>query len=185
MSSEPMTVASASSRRNAQAFTLVELMVVVLLMSIVAVSVIPVIGNVQLMRNGAARDDAMRLLELAKARALATGLPNGVSVDLADSSLTLLQITDAGQVETVVDPLTYQSRSIVLPAAYSGVSVESMVNGDGARGSGVIWFDFEANPHTRESNGEFTELNDEPAQIVLSSQEAVVVHAYSGLVESR
>lgn len=175
----------ASSCRVSHAFTLVELMVVVLLMSIVAVSVIPSLGNVQLMRDGAARDDSMRLLELAKARAMATGLPNGVSVDLSDSSLTLVQVTDAGQIETVIDPLTYQSRTIELPVAYSGVTVASMINGDGVGGSGVIWFDYEANPHTRESNGDFAQLNDEPSRIELSSLESVIVHAYTGVIESQ
>lgn len=171
------------SRPRRHAFTLVELMVVVLLMGIVAVTVVPAMDNVQMMRNGAARDDTMRLLELAKARALATGMPNGIEISLNSSSLTLVQINDDGQVESVVDPLTYQSRTITLPITYSGVTIASMVNGDGVSGSGTIWFDYEANPHTREQNGAFIELNDESALIELSSDEIIIVHAYSGVVE--
>jgi hypothetical protein len=110
-------------------------------------------------------------------------MPNGIAISLNTSSLTLVQVNDDGQVDTVVDPLTYQSRTITLPNTNSGVTIASMVNGDRDSGSGTIWFDYEANPHTREQNGSFIELNDEPALIELSSDEAIIVHAYSGVVE--
>jgi len=176
---------SKPSRSAAHAFTMIELMVVVILMGIVAVTVMPAMDNVRLMREGAARDDVMRLLELARARAMAVGSPNGLSINLESSSFTLVHITGSGEIETVIDPLTYQSRTLSLPVTYPGVTINSMLNGDGEAGSGIVWFDFEANPHTRDLNGGFVVLNDEDVRIELSSDETVVVHAFTGVVELR
>lgn len=171
------------SSRSRGAFTLVELMVVVLLMGIVAVTAIPAMGNVRTMREGAARDDVARLLEVIKARALATGSPCGLQVNVSDSTLTIVQLDDSGDIESVTDPLTSNARTLDLPSTYQDVTIESVVNGDGATGSGVIWFDYEANPHTRSSAGVFESINTEPATIELSSGQVVLVHPYTGVVE--
>ncbi len=176
---------SKPSSSAAHAFTMIELMVVVILMGIVAVTIMPAMDNVRLMREGAARDDVMRLLELARARAMAVGAPHGLSIDLESSSFTLVHITGSGEVETVIDPLTDQSRSLSLPVTYPGVMIDSMMNGDGETGSGIVWFDFESNPHTRDLDGGFVSLNDEDVIIGLSSGETVVIHAFTGVVELR
>lgn len=159
-------------------------MIVVLLMGIVAASVIPAMSNVQAMREGAARDDVARLLEMIKARAMATGVPTGLHVDLGDSSLAVVRLSDAGAIETLVDPLTLRDRTIVLPSQYSGVTVSQMTNGDGVQGSGTVWFDYESAPHTRMNDGGFEAMNSEAVIITLSSGNQVIVHAHSGVVET-
>lgn len=179
-----MTELNGPSCRRRHAFSLVELLVVVMLMGILAAAVAPAMSSIQLMRSGAARDDAVRLLELARARALATGMPTGLAVDLSDSSLSLVTLTDHGAVEGVIDPLTEQGHSVVIPAVYGGVTLASMTNGDGVSGSGVIWFNYEAVPQTRASDGALVASNSDDATIRLSSSESIVVHAYSGFVEA-
>jgi len=165
-------------------FTLVELMLVVVLMSIVAASVIPALGNVQAMREGAARDDIVRYLEIAKARAMASGMPCGLEVDMSSSSLTMVCIDDAGSVETLIDPLTADQRSLEIPTTYGGVTLDSFSGGSALSASGVVWFDFEAKPHTRSSDGTFVSLNSAAVTLELSSQQRIVVHPYSGVIET-
>ena len=172
-----------TSRPVRAAFTLVELMIVVVLMGIIAVSVIPAIGSVQGMREGAARDEVGRMLEVAKARAIASGVPCGLEIDLNESSLTIVRLSDAGSIEDLSDPLTMRARSVVLPSVFSGVTLSGLTNGDGVGGSGTIWFNYEATPHTRTSGGALEATNSSNATIELSSGQQVVVHAYTGVVE--
>jgi len=164
-------------------FTLVELLVVVVLMGIISVSVIPAMSNIRSMREGAARDDLMRMIEVTKGRAVASGVPHGMRIDLSDSSLTIIEIDDLGEVQVEFDPLTGGDRTINLAAVYPGVNIASMINGDGAGGSGTIWFDYESSPHTRDGTGSFTSLNTQAASVTLSSGERVVVHPHSGTLE--
>jgi len=159
-------------------------MMVVVIMGVVAVTVIPAMDNLREMREGAARDDVARMLEMTKGHALASGEPFGLRVDTSDSVLTMVQVSNAGGIVNTSDPLTGMSRSLILSQVYPDVTLGGFVNGDGASGPGIIWFDYEAYPHTRNINGVFTAINDEPAIITLSSSATVVVHAYSGLVET-
>lgn len=156
---------------------------VVLIMGIIASTVVPAMENVREMRAGAARDDIARMLETAKGRALASGEPVGLRIDLNASQLSVVVIDQASDVVGITDPLTGRASDLILPLVYPGVTITGLTNGDGSTGTGVIWFDFEANPHTRSNDGVFGEINDSPAIITLSSAETVVVHAYSGLVE--
>ncbi len=175
-----MPARSVTSRR---AFTLVELMIVVVLMSIIAVSVLPAMQNLRTMREGAARDDIARMLEVTKARAMATGRPTGLRVSLADSTLTLVELGAGDRLSDVIDPLTQSVRSLVVPSTYPDVTLSSMTNGDGVSGPGTIWFDYEATPHTRTPNGIFNAYNNQFAQIELSSGQLVRVCPHTGVVE--
>lgn len=172
-----------SSRYKRHAFTLVELMVVVLLMSIVSVTVLPAMGNVQLMREGAARDEVIRFIDVARARALASGEPVGVGVGLQLSSLSMVRVAETGGVQILTDPLTGRQRRVFISAMYSGVTLEGLLHGDGSSGSGMIWFDYEGAPHTRDQFGAFQSLNDAPVEIEMSSSETILVHPHSGFVE--
>ncbi|MFG0245831.1 MAG: prepilin-type N-terminal cleavage/methylation domain-containing protein [Phycisphaerales bacterium JB052] len=178
-----MTIPRPQPDRRAHAgFTLVELMLVVVLMGIITVSVIPTMANVQAMRNGAARDDVARMLDVTRARAMAAGEPMGMRVNLTDSQLDMVEIGTTGTATPVSDPLTGEARSIDISAAYSGVSVIRMINGDGSSGSGTVWFDYEGTPHTRNNDGSFAALNEEQVEITLDSGERVLVYAYTGVV---
>jgi len=178
---DPTRNTNRESSRNG--FTLVELMIVVVIMGIISVTVIPAMGTVQGMREGAARDDLVRLIEVAKGKAVASGRPYGLWVDLADSSITIVQINDLGETQNEFDPLTNGIRTINLSTQYSGVTITSMINGDGAGGSGTIWFDYEANPHTRDLSGSFSALNSSTVRVSLSSGALVIIYPHSGTVE--
>lgn len=179
-----MTTGTQTSRLCNAGFTLVELMVVVVLMGIVAVSVIPAMHNVRDMRSGAARDDIARMLNIAKARAMASGQPKGLLVDLEASSLSIVGIDADGAYAIESDPLTGRERAIDFAASHPGVTINTMTNGDGASGTGIVWFDYEATPHTRDSGGGFVAINAEPVEITTGAGLRVLVNAHSGLVET-
>lgn len=166
-----------------KAFTLVELLVVVVIMGIISVSVIPAMNNVSTIREGAARDDLVRYIEIARGKAVASGSPHGLEIDVASSTISLVQINQLGQIEPTFDPLTNTNRTLDLSSLYQGVTITSFTNGDGQSGSGILWFDFESTPHTRDSSGNFIALNNDPALIQISSDEVVYVYSHSGTLE--
>ncbi len=173
------------SRSLHAGFTLIELMVVVVIMGVVSVSVIPAMGNVRAMRQGAARDDLVRYIHVARGRAVASGSSRGVQVDLSDSSLRIVKLDALGAVEIETDPLTNAARAINLSTLYPGVTIEGMTNGDGAGGSGIVWFDFESNPMTYNTSSEVFSLNTQTVTITLSSGEQIVVYPYSGTIAAQ
>ncbi len=164
-------------------FTLLELMVVVVIMGIISVSVIPAMDNIRSMRHGAARDDLVRYIHIARGRAIASGSPYGIEIDLAESSLTIVRMNDLGNPEVTVDPLTSAPRQIYLSTLYPGINISAMINGDGLGGSGVVWFDFESNPMTYDSVADDFLVNTRDVTISLSSGEQVVIYPYSGTLE--
>lgn len=166
----------------ARAFTLVELMFVVMLMGILAVSVIPAMGNVTQMRAGAARDDLSRTLEFARSQAMSIGQPVGVRIDPEESTLELVGIDSVGEIIVLNDPLTTKPRIVSISDSYSGAEITGLdgVEDDNA----VIWFDFDGTPHTRSGDGSFIAFNDDPVEILINDDLLVVVHAYSGMVQS-
>ncbi len=170
-------------RSRSAGFTLVELMVTVVIMGIVSVAVIPAMDNVRSMRSGAARDDLVRYIHVARGRAVASGTPRGIQVDLADSSLTMVRLDRRGAVEPEIDPLTNADRTVDLSELYPGVGITDMTNGDGIGGSGIVWFDFESNPMTYNTASRVFTLNTQSVTISLSSGERVVIYPYSGTIE--
>jgi len=169
------------SRRGG--YTILELMLIVVILGIVASTAIPVMNQSIQARQAASRDEVFRLLEFARGRALASGMPVGVVVNTSTSSMRLVTINSDGEVLDVVDPLDGRSKESDLTAMFAGVSIYSMVNGDGGSGDGTIWFDFRAEPHTRdEESGAFDAVFSQNATITLSTDAQIVVHADSGLV---
>lgn len=164
-------------------FTILELMVIVVIMGIVATTAIPVMNQSTQARQAASQDEVVRLLEFARSRALASGMPVGVVVDTSNSSLSLVTVDADDEVVSVVDQLDGQDKVSDLGMMFSGVSITSMTNGDGVGGNGTIWFDFRAEPHTRDDvTGAFDSVFTQNATITLSTDAQIVVHAGSGLV---
>lgn len=164
-------------------YTILELMLIVVILGIVASTAIPVMNQSAQARQAASRDEVLRLLEFARGRALAAGMPVGVVVNASTSSMRLITIDSEDEVLDVVDPLDGRSKESNLSEMFAGVSIVSMVNGDGTSGDGTIWFDFRAEPHTRdEVSGAFDAVFSQNATITLSTDAQVVVHAGSGLV---
>ncbi|MFI4896543.1 MAG: Tfp pilus assembly protein FimT/FimU [Phycisphaerales bacterium JB059] len=166
------------------AFTLIEAMVVVILMSIIAVSVMPALNNLDEARRGAAADELIRLLSQARALAMASGRPMGVSVDLEDNAARIVQIAAAGAAPTpATDPMGQPEAPVRFADQYAGVELVSMTQGDGTAGSGSIWFRFDGVPQTRGADGALVGAFTQDATVELSGSQVVTVRMGTGLVE--
>lgn len=167
-------------------FTLIELMVVVVILSILSASVIPMMSQSVQARQGASRDEVVRYFEFARGRAIAAGVPVGVFVDTNNGVLQIVTISDAGAIVNVTDPINGKIKQVDLGDEYGGVSIGSFVNGNGNSGNGTAWFDFQAEPHTRDGiSGVFDAVFTQNATVTLSTGTLIVIHAGSGLVEER
>jgi len=177
-----VTRSTASTRRG---FTLLELLIVAVIMGILAASVLPALAQNRTALEGAARDEVARRFVYARARALAAGAPIGVMTDTPGSSLTIRTLDDAGNPDTLADPIDDAPMSIVLPDQFRGVTLDAFVNGDGTTANGTVWFDYQGEPHTRTSGGDYDGPFSQNALITLTGGGVVEVHAYSGAVEAR
>ncbi|MCA9304626.1 MAG: prepilin-type N-terminal cleavage/methylation domain-containing protein [Phycisphaerales bacterium] len=162
-------------------FTLVEVMVTVTIMAIIAVSVIPAMDMVAETRKGTARDEVIRMLEYARARAVASGKPCGVLAQTSGSTVSMVQLDADGGIEPMLNPFGLDEEVVSIEEEFSGVSITSVDAQTDA--TGTIWFDYMAQPHARDADGSFGQLNTGDASITLSSGVEIVVRAYSGYVE--
>lgn len=165
-------------------FTMIELMVIVVIMAILAGTVIPVMDQSTQARQGASRDEVVRSFEFARAFAIAGGVPAGVAIDTSESTLGIVTLNDSGAIIPVVDRIDGQIKEADLSQHYAGVTIVSFVNGNGTTGDGTVWFDFQAEPHTRvQSSGAFDAVFNQNATLTMSTGTTITVHAGSGLVE--
>lgn len=175
------------ARRNApltRAFTLLELTVVIVLMSIVAVTVIPALGVVDEARRGGATDHVERMLVLARSLAMAASEPTGVQFVLSDQTASLVRITSVGGAPVpALDALAQPAQPLELQASYPTAQILSITHGDGSSGSGTIWFRFDGEPEIRDASGVFVSLFTQDAAITLTGSRVITVARATGLVE--
>ncbi len=165
---------------------MIELMVIVVIMAILAGTVIPVLDQSTQARQGASRDEVVRSFEFARAFAIAGGIPTGVAIDTSDSTLQIVTLNDLGAIIPVVDSIDGQIKEVDLSQQYAGVSISSFDNGNGTTGDGTVWFDFQAETHTRlQGSGAFDEVFNQNAVLTMSTGISITVHAGSGLVEDQ
>jgi len=167
-----------------RAFTLIEAMVVVIVMSIIAVTVMPALGNLEEARRGAAADEMARLLRHARSLAMASGEPTGVAIDLTAETAQVVRIVSTGAAPTpATDALGQPERPVVFPDLYSQVELISIVHGDGSGASGTVWFRFDGVPQLRTPAGVVVGPFTQDAVVELTGARIVTVHMGTGLVE--
>lgn len=177
-----MTMARRTDARRA--FTLVEVSVVVLIASILAVSVVPAMNTLAATRRAAAVDEVERRLIDARGQALARGRPYGVRIDADASTLQLLEITSAGATPTAAfDVLGVSNAAYSLREAYSGSAITSVVGGDGTTGSQTLWFGIDGTPQVRNASGVLQGSATQDAVVTLTGGGRVTVRAYTGAIE--
>ncbi len=167
-----------------RAFTILELMVVVVLMSILAVAVLPALGSLDEARRGGAADEVERTLVLARSLAMASGEPTGVEIDLAAQRFALVRITASGaSPEPALDALSQPAAPVQMGATFPQVQILSLTQGDGSGGSGTIWFRFDGAPEVRAINGTLVGPFTQDALVTLSGPRTIAVRMGAGLVE--
>lgn len=178
-------VACSVSRR---AYTLVELMTVVAIMGIIGVTALPALSSARTASVSGLADRVAIELTQARARAMAEGVPHGVTISAG--AIQPLTIPAAGNLpEAALSPLGAPSDAITLDQYEPGVP-SGATGGDGISTFPItIWFGIDGTPHTRNVSGVIAQPWTGNATVTIarsgsaSVMHSVIVHRVSGFVE--
>lgn len=167
-----------------RAFTLLEVMIVVVIMGIVSFTVVPSLSLVREANEHAALREVERSMVLARSWAMATGRPTACLPDVAAGELTMWTLEPgAGAPSRALDALGTPREVVSLPARFAGVSISGVSGGLSHASGERLWFAFDGTPEVRDEAGNRVRALEESVQITLSAGGSVVVRPVSGLVE--
>lgn len=175
-------------RDASRAFSLIELVAVVFIMGIMAATIAPTLGLLGQGSVRAAAAEVERHLELARARAIASGRPAGVTFNTSRHFLELI-VQDSNDAIAPFPDLTGAPRSpFNIRGHYPGVSIRSFRNGRPGATLRTIWFDPTGEPHASRNNQLATDANifTRDAIITLrngSTRQTVRVRRTTGMVD--
>lgn len=172
-------------RTSARGYTLIELVAVMSIAAILALTAAPVIGSIDRARRATLARELERRLALARAYAISTGNPAGLRVIVSDQTMELLRIANLGASPSAMpastgDAATAASSSIAAqfgPAAVQSVTLPAGGSTD------TIWFDFTGMPHSRAADGTFVSNWTQDGSIVITGGESLTIRRLTGLVE--
>jgi len=166
-----------TGRVLSRAFTLVEVVAVLIIVGILAASAIPVLGRLDGKQGAGAARWALSDLAYARQRAVATGTRTWVVFDTAQSAWSIRSENPGAPgrsgAATLTDPTTQQPMAVRLDSAMPGVSIAS-ASFDGAAEVGFDWLGRPLNQSESLLVGS--------GQVVFTGGHAVVVEAGSGLI---
>ncbi len=163
-----------------RAATLIEVLVVVVIMSVLAVTAAPAISTAQDVTRAAAVREVRRLVEFARAHAIASGSATGVVVNTSNETVTLRMIV-AGAPEPITDGLGGEMQAIDLAGMFGGADLASV--GGGIAGGESLWFDFDGTPHRRDSLGQFLGVIESEVVYTFGDGGTVRVSPVGGMVK--
>jgi prepilin-type N-terminal cleavage/methylation domain-containing protein len=170
----------ASQTRARRAFSLVELLAVIIIMGITAAVAAPAFVAMRDATRQALAGEVERMLMVARARAMTQGKPHGVRIETA--TLTPLHINTLGAAPTAptgVDGMPMPP--VVIAEEFRGASLTSLVAGDGVAtlSSGfTVWFGKDGTPQLRQSSG--TLIGPWSQDMVVSVLGGATVSVHSG-----
>ncbi|MEM9065662.1 MAG: prepilin-type N-terminal cleavage/methylation domain-containing protein [Planctomycetota bacterium] len=139
--------------QRARGFTLLEVTVVVLVITLLTITVTPAIRGLDSARAAAASEEVARRLVLARSSSMASGKPTGLSVAPSSGQFLLLEIpTSGGMPSARTDVLGAVEEAFEIEALY-GIELAGFTAPDGTTGDGVIWFGYDGTPQSRDANG--------------------------------
>lgn len=153
------------------------------IMGILAGSIIPALSGMDDARGAAAAQEVQRRLQFARQHALAVGEATGLRITLSTGEFEMLSKRPGGIAQPARDALGQPAAPWYLSVAFPGISISSLVQGDGSSGSGTIWFSFEGQPQVRNSDGDSPVAFAQDAVLTLSNGRSVTIRMLSGLVE--
>lgn len=157
-----------------RAFTLIELVAVMIVVSVLAASAAPVLSRVSETRREAFAQEIERLLSLARSRAMETSLAAGVRFNVDDQTIELVEIPQAGGA-----PRAF-TETYIIASRITGVEMAQLTVAGNTR---TIWFEPDATPHTRnETSGAFIEFLDENASVTVQGGATIIVEPNSGRI---
>ncbi|MCG3123147.1 MAG: hypothetical protein GIKADHBN_01556 [Phycisphaerales bacterium] len=172
-----------TSVRGRRGFTIIEVTATVVVLGILAAAAVPALDAIESARIAAAPVEVERVLLAARARAMATARPTGVTISPGEGEISVVEVAAPGQAPAVVrDVFGQPMQPVDLSARYAGATVTGFVNGDGNHGPGTVWFNHEARPHVRTTGGDFSAYFTQDAVVTMSSGRTVVVRRVTGAV---
>jgi len=166
------------------AFTLLEATLSIVLMSILAIAVLPAISMIDCANQGSARNEALRILTRAQSNAMTTGQPTAVAIDVPTSTLTLLWIpAESAPIAPLPDPMGQPTPATHITDTFKGASILDFIDAQGVPGSATVWFAFDAVPELRDPAGVLIGPAPQDALLTLSTQQPITISAASGLIE--
>ena len=165
------------------AFTLLEVMIVIVVMSILAIGVVPALSSASGAQSAGAAHEVERVLLLARAKAMATSTPHAVRLETSPSSLQLCwRNPTSGDVEGAIANDGQEWPVQLLSGRFGNARITS-VEVDGLSSvPSVVWFGFNGLPQTRSDDGDFIANATRNAAITISDGSVVTVIAKTGAV---
>ncbi|MFG0274035.1 MAG: Tfp pilus assembly protein FimT/FimU [Phycisphaerales bacterium] len=167
-----------------RAYTLVELLGVLSIAGVVALTAAPAVDRLARARHGALETETRRMLSLARAHAIATGQPTGLTVDPVAETLTLVRISaPGGAPEAFPGPTGADLPAFDVEARLPGAEVVAVAGGDGASGAQTLWFGYAGAPERRNPAG--VRLGDwsQDATVTLSGGRTITIRRTTGAME--
>jgi type II secretory pathway pseudopilin PulG len=169
-------------RRQRRAFTVAELIGVMVIVSALSISAAPAMQWMARSRQKGLEAEVARLLREARALAIASGRPAGVQFTDDNAQVALIWISADSEPPTGAPGPTGQPTSpMVVASRFPGAGITSVtVDGDLAT---ALWFGYAGAPELRTETGAFTSTLPEDAIIEFAGGGTVTIRRVTGLVE--
>jgi type II secretory pathway pseudopilin PulG len=167
-----------------RAYTLVELLGVLSIAGVVALTAAPAVDRLARARHGALETETRRMLLLARAHAMATGQPTGLTIDPVADKLAIVRIDAPGGAPSALPgPTGAAADEFDINARLSGADIIAVTGGDGAAGAQTLWFGYAGAPERRSPAG--ARLGDwsQDATIALSGGHTITIRRTTGAIE--
>lgn len=171
----------------ARGFTILEMIAVITIVGLVAVSVVPATARINDARKLAGVYEIARTMEYARARAAARGMPSGVRFDSELDSVQVMDIDDSGDPIKGTDGLGLDVSPIEVNEQFGTdiqrVTMTTGVLSVGSLGGNTVWFTHASEPHMRSEAGEFSAVLSADMTVSFGVSAVITLRSPSGLVE--